>query len=146
MPYMGRGIAGSLPEALADLNQGTELAPKDALFALWLDVVNKRSGVASRLPQAITQIDMTKWPAPVIRLFLGQLTPADVLAAADSSDAIQKSGQVCVANFFSAELALQQGAKEDATRLFRLAAADCPKNFAQWAAAKAELKALDLTP
>jgi len=51
-----------------------------------------------------------------------------------------------VANFFSGELALLEGAKDDATRLFRLAAADCPKIFAQWAAAKAELKALGMTP
>jgi hypothetical protein len=33
------------------------------------------------------RIDMTKWPAPVIRLYLGQMTPDSVLAAADSPDA-----------------------------------------------------------
>jgi hypothetical protein len=30
---------------------------------------------AARLPQAVSQIDMTKWPAPILRMFLGQVTP-----------------------------------------------------------------------
>ncbi|HUZ32089.1 MAG TPA: tetratricopeptide repeat protein [Xanthobacteraceae bacterium] len=89
--YFNRGLAnlygGSLPKALADLNQASELDPKYAYAALWLDIVNKRSNLASRLPRAISQLDMTKWPVPVIRLFLGQMTPEAVLAAADDSDA-----------------------------------------------------------
>jgi lipoprotein NlpI len=144
--YRGRGAihlySGSLPKALADLNQATELDPKNVYGALWLDIASKRGQVASRLSQAIAQIDMTKWPAPVIRLFLGQLPPAAVLAAADSPDSAKKREQVCEANFYNGELALQQGAKEDATRLFQLAAADCPKNFDESWAAGAELKAL----
>jgi hypothetical protein len=57
------------------------------------------------LSQAISQIDMTAWPAPVIRLFLGQMTPTAVLAAAADPDAGKKKGQVCEANFYSGELA-----------------------------------------
>ena len=30
---------------------------------------------------------MTKWPAPIIRLFLGEMTLEEVLAAADDADA-----------------------------------------------------------
>jgi lipoprotein NlpI len=88
---------------------------------------------------------MMKWPAPVIRLFLGQTTPAEVLAAADSPDAKTRMGQVCEANFYSAELALQQGAKEESARLFRLAAAACPREFVERPAASAELNALGVT-
>jgi len=89
---------------------------------------------------------MTKWPAPVIRLYLGQVTPADVLAAADDPDERTKTGQVCEANFYTGELTLQQGNKDEAARLFRLAAANCPKGFAELPAAKAELKALGQNP
>jgi len=139
--YQSRGIiylySGALPKALADLNQATELDPKDAFAALWLDIASKRSHVASRLSQAIAQIDMTKWPAPVIRLFVGELSPVALMAAADAPDAAKKRGQVCEANFYTGELALQQGTKEDATRYFQLAAADCPNDFTElWAAAK----------
>jgi lipoprotein NlpI len=144
--YRSRGTihlySGSLPKALADLNQATELDPKDAYAALWLDIASKRSQVRSRLSQAIAQIDMTKWPAPVIRLFVGQLSPAAVMAAADTPDAAKKRDQVCEANFYTGELALQRDTKEDATRLFQLAAANCPKHFTESWAAAAELKAL----
>jgi lipoprotein NlpI len=144
--YFHRGIAnfyaGALPQALADLSQASRLDPEYPYYALWIDIVDKRANAASRLPQAISQINMNKWPAPVIRLFLGETTPAAVLAAADDPDAKTKRGQVCEANFYLAELALQQGAREDATRLFRLAAADCPREFVEGHSAAAELEAL----
>ena len=148
--YFNRGLAnllaGALPKALADLNQASALDPKYAYAALWLDLVGLRNNVPSRLSQAISTIDMTTWPAPVIRMFLGQMTAAAVLAAADDPDAKKKKGQVCEANFFIAELALRQGAKDEAARLFRMAADDCPKNFVEWSAANAELKALGGAP
>jgi lipoprotein NlpI len=144
--YSNRGIAylysGTLAKALADVSQASEFDPKNAYNALWVDIVGQRNNVPSRLAQAISQIDMTAWPAPVIRMFLGQMTPAAVLAAADDRDAKKKKGQVCEANFYSGELALQTGAKDEATRLFRLAASDCPHGFTEWGAANAELKAL----
>jgi lipoprotein NlpI len=138
--------AGALPKAFADLDQASALDPKEAYAALWLDIVGDRSQVVSRLPQAIAQIDMTKWPAPVIRLFLGQTTPAAVLAAADDPNPTTKQGQVCEANFYSGALSLRQGAKDEALRLLQLAAGDCPRDFDEWFAAKAELKALGAAP
>jgi tetratricopeptide (TPR) repeat protein len=148
--YFNRGLAefyaGALPKALADLNQTSELSPKDAYAALWLDVVDKHSNLASRLAAAITQFDMTKWPAPVIRLYLGETTPEAVLAAADDPRPEMKRGQLCEANFFIGELALQQGAKDEATQLFRFAASNCPKDYVQLDAAVAELKALGAEP
>jgi lipoprotein NlpI len=111
-----------------------------------LDILGKRGNVAGRLPQAISQIHMTKWPAPVIRLLLGQTTPAAVLAAADDPDANTKRGQLCEANFHLGESALRQGAKERAAGLFRLAAADCPREFVEGPAASAELKMLGVGP
>ena len=82
---------------------------------------------------------MGAWPAPVVRLFLGEATPAAVLSAADHADPIKKKGQVCEANFFSAEYALLQNKKDEALRLFRLAASDCPPIFLEARAAKAAL-------
>jgi lipoprotein NlpI len=147
--YFHRGLAkfyaGALPQALADLSQASKLDPQYAYYALWIDIIEKRGNMASGLPQALAKINMTKWPAPVVRMFLGQATPAAVLAAADDPDANTKRGQVCEANFYSGELALQQGAKEEATRLFRLAAAGCPHEFAEGPSANAELEALGVS-
>jgi lipoprotein NlpI len=148
--YFARGrsylFAGSVEKALADLNQASAHAPENAYLALWVDIVSRRNNLPSRLAQTSSQIDMTAWPAPVVRLFMGQMTPAAVLAAADDPDATKKKGQVCEANFYSGELSLTKGLKDEATRLFRLAASDCPHGFNEWDAAKAELKALGVVP
>lgn len=137
---------GSLPKALADVSRTRELVPKDLSTVLLLDIIGQRSGLPSRLPQAIATIDMTVWPAPIIRMFMGQLTPAAVLAAADDPDATKKRKQFCDANFYSGLLALRQDAKVEAARLFRLAANDCPRDTNQWIDANAELKALGEKP
>jgi len=144
--YLSRGRAnlytGALATALADFNQASALDPKDAYAALWHDIANKRGNLPSRLADAVAQIDLTQWPAPVIRLYLGQMTPEAVLAAADNPDADPKNGRICEANFYTGERDLQQGKKDDAIRLFRLAAASCPKGFVEYEGANAELKAL----
>jgi lipoprotein NlpI len=144
--YFHRGIAnffaGAVPQALADLGQASKIDPTYAYYPLWIDIVDKRSNAESRLAKALSHVDMKKWPAPVIRMFLGEATPATVLAAADDPDANTKRGQICEANFYSGELALQQGAKDEALRLFRLAAGDCPRGFAEGPAAVSELAAL----
>jgi lipoprotein NlpI len=148
--YLARGLlrfdAGELPKALTDINQASALNPTDPYTALWLDIVNKRSNLPSRLADATAQIDMTKWPAPVIRLYLGQMTPEAVLAAAAHRDASKQKSQVCEANFFSGQLALQQGKKDEATRLLRIAEEGCPKDSFQLIAASDELKALSAQP
>ena len=53
------------------------------------------------------------------------MTQEAVLAAADDPDANKKKGQICESNFYGGELALQNGVKEGAARLFALAVADC---------------------
>ena len=120
--------------------------PNCAYAALWLDIVDRRSNLPSRLAQAETQIDMTTWPAPVIRLYLGQITPEAVLAAAENPDADTRKRQVCEANFFIGELALQRDAKDEAVRRFRLAAADCGKNINWSTLIHHELEVLGVQP
>ena len=89
---------------------------------------------------------MTAWPAPVIQLFMDQLTPDTVLATADNADTSTKREWVCEANFYIGEFALRRAASAEAIRLFRLAASNCPKYCIEWDAANAELKALGVVP
>jgi hypothetical protein len=58
--------SGNLSQALADFNQSSEINPQHAYAALWRDIVDRRGNQPCRLVQSMTQIDMTKWPAPVI--------------------------------------------------------------------------------
>jgi hypothetical protein len=64
-----------------------------------------------------------------MRLFLGQLPPEAALAAADHPEAHIKSDYVCEANVYGGAFELQQGRKEEAMRLFRVAVAECPKSW-----------------
>jgi lipoprotein NlpI len=97
--YFNRGLlnlyVGSVDKALADLKQAGALVPNDAYTALWLDIVGQRNNLPSRLSQSSAQLELTAWPAPVVKLFMGQLTPGDLLAAADDPNAPTKKGHVC---------------------------------------------------
>jgi lipoprotein NlpI len=148
--YFRRGIAnlyaGSFAGALTDINKARELDPQYPYYELWLHIVDRRGNLPSSLAQAAPRFDMTKWPAPIIRLFLGQTTSPAVLAAAADTDTDTQRGQLCEANFYIGQLHLEQHATKEAARLFRLAAMDCPRGFVEGPAASAELTALVRTP
>src|SRR5262249_5036671 len=82
--YYNRGTAkvyaGSLPGALADLKRAAELNPRSAYVTLWIDILARRSSLSSDLAAHAAQFDMNRWPAPIVRLYLGQATENDVLA------------------------------------------------------------------
>ncbi len=137
---------GSLAKSLMDFDEALRLNPKSAYPALWREIIGKRSDELSQLADAAKQFDMTKWPAPIVNLFLGASTPEQAMAAADDPDPKKRRGQMCEANFYTAEFALQHGSRQDARRLLVLAAADCPKTFIESQAASFELKALDARP
>jgi tetratricopeptide (TPR) repeat protein len=127
--YYNRGIAyhrgeGDLDRAIGDYDEAIRVDPSKAMY----------------------YNNMKAWPAPVIRLYFGQLTPEAVLAAADDANPRMKQQQVCEANYFTGELALQQGKADEANRLFALVAADCRKSLTAYAGATAELKVLGARP
>ena len=148
--YSGRGfayfLAGAPPKALADLTQANALSPADAYPALLLEIVGRRNNLPSRLGEMSEKLDMAKWPAPVVRLYLGQLTAAATLAAADDPDPLTKRGRVCEATVYSGELALLDGKRDDAARLLTEASGDCPLAFGERQLADAELKAIGIIP
>jgi lipoprotein NlpI len=138
--------AGSFADALADLDQAKKLDLKNPYTALWREIAAKRGQLPSELAETAAQLDMTKWPAPIVRLFLGEMSAEAVLATADDDKPGRRKEQTCEANFFIGELALQHGEKDKAARLFKLAVADCPKGFVEYSSANAELKALEAKP
>ncbi len=142
--YFNRGVAyyvigGRNPDAIADFKKAGELDPKDAYTALWRELAERRNNSPSHLAEATKQLDMTVWPAPVIRQFLGQLNIEQTYGAAFDTDPKTKSAQTCEANFYSGELALLTKNKKEAQRLLKLAADQCPPSFIESTAALAEL-------
>ena len=139
-------LAGHLPEAIADFERLSTLDPRNAYAALWLDVAARRAGRPSSLQDATARIDMAAWPAPLIRLYLGQLTPDLALAEAVHPDPAVAAGQVFEADFFAAEYALLRGAKGEALRLFHLASSAAPPKTKASATAGLRLRALGSEP
>jgi tetratricopeptide (TPR) repeat protein len=148
--YYNRGITkvfkGLSPAALADFKRAAELKPRSAYVALWIDILDRRSNLPSELAAHAAQLDMNRWPAPIVRLYLGQATQSEVLTAAADADGKIKTEQLCIAYFFGGELALVQGAKDEAARLFRLTVADCAKDAFLRTNAFNELKTLGAEP
>lgn len=147
--YRGRArsnlYAGARDKALADVDQASKLAPKSSYAALWTQIIRQRSGLQDNFAQISSPPD-TDWPAPVIRLYQGQIGYDALLAAADDKDISNKKGRVCEAIFYTGELELAKGSKSEAIRLFRLASNNCPRSFDEFGAANAELRALGLSP
>ena len=142
--YFNRGVAyffigGHIADAEADFRKAAALNPKDAYAALWLDLAERRNNVPSHLAEATKQLDMTVWPAAIIRHFLGGLNAAQTLEAAFDSDPKSRLGQTCEANFYAGEFALLKKDKKEAQRLLQLAAKDCPRGFIESTGAIAEL-------
>jgi lipoprotein NlpI len=142
--YFNRGVAyyvvgGRYADAVADFTKAAEFNPKDAYAALWRDLAERRNSAPSHLAEAAKQLDMTAWPAPVIRHFLGELNVEQTLKAAFDTDQKTKQAQTCEANFYSGELALLKKNRKEAQRLLKVAAEDCPPSFVESAAAIADM-------
>jgi lipoprotein NlpI len=142
--YFNRGVAyyiieGRNPDAIADFTKAAELNPKDPYSALWRELAELRNNSPGHLKEAAKQLDMTVWPAPVIRHFLGQSDIEQTYGAAFDIDPKTKAAQTCEANFYSGELALLTKNKKEAQRLLKLAADQCPPSFIESTAAVAEL-------
>jgi len=142
--YFNRGVAyyvvgGRYADAVADFKKAAEFNPKDAYAALWLDLAERRNSAPSNLAEAAKQMDMTAWPAPIIRHLLGEINVEQTVAAANDADPNTKRAQTCEANFYSGELALLKKNKKEAQRLLKLAADQCPPSFVETTAAVADL-------
>lgn len=145
--YIARGAlllaSGDTKKARADMRQAAVLDRKNAYAVLWQDIAEKRAkqkGVLTGKP--VKGLDTKAWPGPVVDLFTGAVKFDAVLAASDNPDAALKAGQLCEANFYGGEHALIGGARDEAVKLFRAAAKECPRGFLEGIAAAAELKGM----
>jgi lipoprotein NlpI len=146
--YRNRGMAqfkvAKFEAAALDLAKALELSPTDAYVALWLYLAQARAGQDGRvdLEKRVPRLRLQDWPGPVVSLYLGQSTPETTLAAAANPDPKRQQEQQCEADFYVGEHFLLRGAKADALRLLRSAAAICPATYYEASGAKAELQRL----
>ena len=141
---LDRGIAnlyaGHFSDAQRDLSQNLYLDPTDPYAMIWLYLSRAKGGVDGKdeLKTNAAGMDLSKWPGPVIQLYLGQSKPEDTLQAAGSD-----SDQKCEYNFYAGEYRVLRGERPQALILFRGAADGCPKDFVEYVPAMLEMKTLE---
>lgn len=148
--YVNRGAAyllqSNLTAAIADFENVIFHAPSSntAIYAaLLLHVAMKQQGHddAHQLAQVGSAADLSKWPGPVLKLDLGQMTADKVMMAA-TSGADRQKWDVCEADYFTGEDALFHNHLATALALFKAARDGCPRGDREFAAALAELRRL----
>lgn len=122
--------------------------PSNYFAPLWLYLARARGGgeAAGELKQNALRLDQAKWPGPIIRLYLGDLTPEDVWQAAQDPDPKKNVDNACSANFFIGEYERLHGKNSEAVTLLRKAKDICPPNFKEHFAAQSELAQLENSP
>lgn len=146
--YLARGAlhlaGGEAARARADMRQALAMDRRNAYAVLWHEIAERRAKQKGVLAggKGLKDIEMKGWPAPVLHLFVGELKPEGVLVAADDANAATRQAHTCEANFYSGQYVLIGGNKDEATKLFRAAAKECPPGFIEGIAATAELKGL----
>ncbi len=114
----------------------------NAYAHLWLTITRNAAHIEdSDAAERATHIDKTAWPAPLIALYQGASTPAKVMAAAHANPA-SETGQVCEAEFYTAQWHVMRGKPDAAKALLADAVRDCPFGFVEAPAAANQLKAL----
>ena len=135
----GRGRAyfnqGNFKAAAAALSRANELED-NAYSAIWGYLARERVGEngIGELEAKAARLKSTDWPYPIIELYLGRRSPADVLLVAN------KAEERCEVQFYNGEWQLLRGNRAAAATALQAAADICPKNFFEYTGALAELK------
>ena len=105
---------------------------------IWRYLARERGGEngAAELAASSARLKSKDWPYPVVELYLGGRSPADVLAVTGKPD------ERCEAQFYSGEWHLLRGNRATAATALQAAADTCSKTLEEYAAALVELKQL----
>jgi lipoprotein NlpI len=148
--FFGRGLSqynvGRFDNAADDLAEALRLGMKSPYAAMWQRLAEGRAGrealAIAHLQAATAGLDATKWPAPLVELLLGRSSPEALYQAAGSANAATQGGQLCEAHFYVAQYALVGKDVAQATPLLLAAEHDCPHDYTEYQAARAELSRL----
>ena len=140
-----RGIVrfalGQYGEAARDFARVVKLDPTDQYAILWLHVARGRAGTPEpqELAQQAAAAPADQWPRPILSLFLGAATPAQVRQAAGEGDEEPRQNQECEADFFLGEYALLHDDRHSARPLLKHVVDTCSPSLGVEAGAAGEL-------
>ncbi|MEZ2220511.1 hypothetical protein AB6803_11540, partial [Rhizobium sp. RCC_161_2] len=121
----------------ASAQRDEKAAPYYHLWRFLAQTQGNDSRAATDLRVEAGKLDQGKWPYPVYKLFLGELSPEGVTAKATNSDSL------CEAIFYIGEWHLLRGETADATQKFKAALLSCPTTFMEYEGAGGELGLLN---
>lgn len=140
-----RFVMGQFAGSAQDAERTEKLTPDWLYGILWRYIAEARSNAAKpgqMLPYS-AKLDLAKWPAPVLALYAGALTPEQVsIAAAKAADAKIRAGETCEAAFYIGELRILRNDPRGARESLQTAVKTCPHTFDEYHAAAAELSRL----
>lgn len=148
--YESRGrahfLVGRFGPAADDLAAAVQRAPENPYPVLWLYLARQRAGGKglAELKRNATRLESDEWPGPVVDMYLGRSTPAEVGEVANSSDAAVYQARWCELDFYFAELLIAREPQrvEEIAQFLRKAVDGCPHDFMEHAGAVAEIKRL----
>jgi tetratricopeptide (TPR) repeat protein len=133
--------AGSFDDAATAVTQAVALKPSYAYGVLWLAISKLKTGKPNDdFAANAAKLDAAKWPAPIMKVYLGTATPDQAVLAANQGGADALQGQKCEANFYIGEWQVLHQNAVAAKPMFEAAASSCPVGFIEQPAAAAELK------
>jgi len=113
--------------------------PAAPYYKLWRFIAQARGNdnrAKADLSDAANNVFPTSWPYPIYELFLGQWTPAEVVAKATTND------KLCTAMFYIGEWYSLRKEVDEARQKFRGAALSCPTTLMEYQGAREELAKL----
>lgn len=144
--YENRGRAkfqiGPMQAAVADLAKAVALDPADSYAVLWLHLAWLKGGQndTAEFAKNVGKLDRVRWPEPILEFYLDATSLEKIHAViAASKDADTVRVETCEASFYIGSLELLRGRHDQGKQLLQKAAAECPTNFVEFAAAKAAL-------
>ena len=148
LAYYNRAFArfdqGLFSVSVSDFARAVELDPSRAYRVLGLYLAKARAGDLDRkdLARNAARLDLTRWPGPVVALFLGQITPQAMIAAAQDPDPNALRERYCEAYFYAGEFYLIHGQRTAAVQMFQSAVATATTSLFEHSSAKGELRRL----
>jgi tetratricopeptide (TPR) repeat protein len=136
VPLRSRGICyfmlGQYTSAVSDFARAISIDSGDSVAVMWLYLALARMGKSSAdFTRETHSLDLGKWPGPIVALYRGQLSTRQVVSA--TADQNQK----CQALYFAGEYDLLHNNLAEAKALLQEAVANCPPDYHEYGAAKA---------
>jgi lipoprotein NlpI len=147
--YRSRGLAnfnsGAYLPAQTDFKKSLDLEPSDPFGAIWLYLASAHLGQDAKqeLARDNPKLKHVRITEQIVSMFLGKLSPRDLLAAAQDLDPKKQKENLCEATFYAGQYALLRGNKAEALKFFRETLETGVTDFVEYTAAKTEISSLE---